>query len=443
MFLGITAQAQNVTTLTPIPFDASGGLSVDTQGNIFLANLGSSNSDPAADEIYKITAEGNVSLFVQGLAGPSGNAFDSEGNLFQTNWLSNVISKITPGGNVTEFANFDDGLRGPLDVAFDSQGNLFATNCRESFVSKFTPAGEGSVFATGSQYFSCPNGVDIDDEDNVYVSNFHNSLIVKITPAGQASVLADTEPWSGADSHNQLLVFTNARLYLASEGARQVLEIGLDGDVSVLAGTGERGNADGPLLEATFTRPMGIDVSPDGRLLYVNTSDPPPVSPLSWTPNLVRVIEIPEIAEEGFQINSGLNDAWYDPVTSGQGFLISVFPDIEQLFLAWFTFDVERPPEDVMAILGDPGHRWLTAQGPYEGDTASLTIYVTEGGVFDSSEPTATTDLDGDGTMTVEFADCASGLVTYEIESLGISGEIPIQRIVSDNEVLCEALANP
>lgn len=141
------------------------------------------------------------------------------------------------------------------------------------------------------------------------------------------------------------------------------------------------------------------------------------------------------------QINSGLNDAWYNPATNGQGFLITVFPDREEMFLAWFTFDTERPPEDVGALLGEPGHRWLTAQGPYIGDTANLTIFVTEGGVFDAAEPAATTDPAGDGTMKIEFEDCENGLVSYEIASLGISGEIPIQRIAPDNAALCESLS--
>lgn len=141
-----------------------------------------------------------------------------------------------------------------------------------------------------------------------------------------------------------------------------------------------------------------------------------------------------------FKINPGLNDAWFNPLTSGQGFLITVFPDITQMFLAWFTYDTERPPEDVGAILGEPGHRWLTAQGPYADDTASLTIYLTEGGVFDSIEPKATTDPAGDGTLTIQFADCNAGLVSYEITSLGISGEIPIERIALDNVPLCESL---
>jgi hypothetical protein len=45
--------------------------------------------------------------------------------------------------------------------------------------------------------------------------------------------------------------------------------------------------------------------------------------------------------------------------------------------------------------------------------------------------------------MTLEFSGCTEGLVNYEITSLGISGEIPIQRIVQDNVPLCEALTDP
>ena len=145
-------------------------------------------------------------------------------------------------------------------------------------------------------------------------------------------------------------------------------------------------------------------------------------------------------SESGFVINSGLNDAWFNPATSGQGFLITVYPDIQQLFLAWFTFDTEDPTGGAAAILGDSSHRWLTAQGPYEGSRANLTVYLTEGGVFDAATPAAATDLAGVGTLTLDFADCTQGLVTYEISSLGIAGEIPLQRIAGDNVALCNAL---
>ncbi len=142
-------------------------------------------------------------------------------------------------------------------------------------------------------------------------------------------------------------------------------------------------------------------------------------------------------------LNAGLNDAWYNPATDGQGFFITVFADLGVVSLAWFTYDTELPTVGARARLGDPGHRWLTAQGPFDGDTANLTIFVTKGGLFDAVAPVASTDPAGDGTIRLEFADCTEGMVTYEITSLGISGEIPIQRVVGDNIALCEALADP
>ena len=157
----------------------------------------------------------------------------------------------------------------------------------------------------------------------------------------------------------------------------------------------------------------------------------------------VSVTTPPPCTDCPFQINSGLNDAWFNTATIGQGFTIIVFPEMKEMWVAWFTYDIERPPEDVTAMLGDPGHRWLTAQGPYDEDKATLTIYVTEGGVFDSPVPATSTDLAGDGTLVIEFVDCTEALATYEITSLDISGVIPLERIVPDNVPLCELLANP
>lgn len=151
--------------------------------------------------------------------------------------------------------------------------------------------------------------------------------------------------------------------------------------------------------------------------------------------NLV-IVSITVIEE--FPINAGLNDAWYNPATLGQGFFITVFPNSGKVFLAWFTFDTERPPGSVEAIMGDPGARWLTAFGDYENGRAELAIEVTRGGVFDSAAPMTTQDLDG--TIILEFADCENGLVSYDIPSLGLQGEIPIQRIALDNVERCEQL---
>lgn len=154
-------------------------------------------------------------------------------------------------------------------------------------------------------------------------------------------------------------------------------------------------------------------------------------------------IQVIEADQPAFLINSGLSDAWYFPQTSGQGFFIIVWEDIQQVFLSWFTYDTERPPENVTAILGEPGHRWLTAQGPYEGDTATLDVSVTSGGVFDSAQPPAVTDPSPAGTITISWVDCNAGLLSYDLPGLGLMGDVPIERIVLDNLPACEAAQQP
>jgi len=152
--------------------------------------------------------------------------------------------------------------------------------------------------------------------------------------------------------------------------------------------------------------------------------------------------EIQEV--EPFVMNAGLNDAWFNPDTSGQGFFVTVFPDRNSVFLAWFTFDTDLPADGESANLGDPGHRWITAFGTIEGNSSEMNISVTSGGIFDTPTEVQNTNPTGsDGSITLTFDDCGSGTVEYDITSIDQQGIVPIVRIASDNEALCEALAAP
>jgi len=142
-----------------------------------------------------------------------------------------------------------------------------------------------------------------------------------------------------------------------------------------------------------------------------------------------------------FQINAGLNDAWYNPLTSGQGFFVTVFPDIKKVFLAWFTFDTELPPMDATANLGYAGHRWLTAIGSYVDNEVVMNISITTDGIFDNEAEVQNTDPPGsDGTIILTFENCSTGTVEYDIPSINRQGIVPIQRIANDNAALCEAI---
>jgi len=206
-----------------------------------------------------------------------------------------------------------------------------------------------------------------------------------------------------------------------------------------LIGTENRGSlAAGENSSGPFNATIPADLAPGAYFIgaIVNFDDSNSADNVN-----VELEAITVTAADGFVINSGLNDTWRDIGTRGQGFFVTVFPDIQKMFVGWFTYDVERPAQGVTAMLGEPGHRWVTAFGSYSGDTATLDIEFTQGGVFNSGDPAPTQGPYG--TMTVEFANCSEGEVTYNIPSVGVAGSVPITRVANDNVALCEAFATP
>jgi len=194
----------------------------------------------------------------------------------------------------------------------------------------------------------------------------------------------------------------------------------------------EAKNEQNGVVDSGLFDPSDLSVSPDSKFVYVT----------SYSSDAVFVFKTsgggPPPAQGTFQINAGLNGSWYYPETDGQGFFIDVFPDVGEMFVAWFTFDTEQPDESVDANLGHPGQRWLTAQGEYADNQAVLDIYMSGGGLFDMRPPIP--EVEKDGTLIIEFSDCRNGTVTYDIPSIGRQGIVPIVRIREDNVVLCESL---
>jgi PKD repeat protein len=153
-----------------------------------------------------------------------------------------------------------------------------------------------------------------------------------------------------------------------------------------------------------------------------------------------QMVEVSEPAGDPVVINMAMSDAWAEQATTGQGFFIIAWENLQLIFLSWFTFDAERPPEDVTAIVGEPGHRWVTAIGPFSGDTATLDVFLSTGGVFDSPEPPVVTDQTPVGTMTITWHDCSTATLSYNLPNLGLSGDISLERVVPENTALCEQL---
>ena len=129
----------------------------------------------------------------------------------------------------------------------------------------------------------------------------------------------------------------------------------------------------------------------------------------------------------------GLTGSWYEAVSSGQGILMEIFPNltpgIGQAFLAWFTYDT--------VIGGADRQRWYKLQGPVGTGqpTASLTIYENTGGNFNAPPATNSNIV---GSATLSFESCSSGLLTYSFaDGSGRIGTIPLTRLLTN--VTCSA----
>ena len=187
-------------------------------------------------------------------------------------------------------------------------------------------------------------------------------------------------------------------------------------------------------LDENVNLPAGLSVGDYfiGAILNIGDSNPA---------NDTNVDQTAIFVFSQFIMNTGLNDAWYNPVTDGQGFFITIFPDLGFATLAWFTYDTELPPLDATSNLGDPGHRWMTAGGVIDNDQAILNIEFTSGGIFDTATQIQRTDpLGSDGTLTLKFDNCSTGSIDYDITSIDATGTVPIQRVATDNVALCNAL---
>lgn len=289
-FQFLLAQNPVAETITD-EFDASGGVKIGPDGFLYVANFGAALSNANGNQVWRVNrVTGEREVFATGLQGASGNDFDSEGNLFQSNIAGGWIAKIDPDGNVTNFTN--TGINAPVGIAIDGEDNLYVANCGNNTIRKVTPDGTSTPFASGG-LFACPNGITLDHEGNVYVSNFNgNDNVVKITPDGTPSVLADIP---GFNNGHLTFYEPDTVLFVNSHGISNIYRVTLEGEVTKIAGTSSRGNDDGDALtEATFSRPNGIAVSPDGDTLWVNSSIPTVDNPATnffpLNPSVVRMV---------------------------------------------------------------------------------------------------------------------------------------------------------
>jgi len=272
LFATVSVRAQTeIRSLTNvIEGHAVGGVTTDLTGNIYVADFG--------DTVWKITPDGQRHEFATGLYGASGNAIDKDGNLLQSNFYGDSITKIDRKGQTTPFIT--SGLSGPVGIAINKQtGDVYVANCRGNSIAKIATDGTVSSFAK-SELFKCPNGISFGPEGNLYVVNYRDNKMLKIDPKGVVTPFATV-----SEKGLGHLCFNKDRFYVTASQSHAIYEVMLDGTVKRILGNGERGIVDGAGEKVRLSFPNGITVHPWERRLYINEFVNE--STFSWPPRAI------------------------------------------------------------------------------------------------------------------------------------------------------------
>lgn len=254
---GVSAGAEpRIRSLTDvIDGHAVGGVTADMIGILYVADFG--------ETVWKVTPEGERTVFASGLYGASGNAVDGEGNLLQASFYGNSITRIDRKGEATPFVT--RGLRGPVGIAVNKQtGDVYVANCSGNFIAKVASDGTATSFAK-SDLFKCPNGISIDPQGNLYTVNFRDNRMLKIDAKGTVAPFA-TLSQKGLGH----LCFRDDRFFVTAFASHEIYEVKLDGTARRILGNGEPGIVDGIGAKARLSFPNGIACNPWGRRLYIN-----------------------------------------------------------------------------------------------------------------------------------------------------------------------------
>ncbi len=281
----VKLSAGEVTTLLDDIDGGTGGVNIDSSGNLYTADFGSqlNGRGTRGTQLFKVTADGKSELFCNELFGGSGNTFDSEGNLFQSSIRGGFVSKIDPTGKAIVFAK---GFKAPVGLAFNSQKDLFVCNCGSNTISKVTPDGQKQIFCD-SPLLNCPNGITVTPDDTLYVCNFGNGDVIKIDSQGNATRLA-TLP----GANNGHLVYHKGYLYVIARKACRVYLVDLAGRAELFVGSGKRGKEDGAARVCSLSLPNSVIISHDEKWMYINETSPTSGDQNNLSPTRIRRVEI-------------------------------------------------------------------------------------------------------------------------------------------------------
>ncbi|MBK5293288.1 MAG: hypothetical protein JJE04_16645 [Acidobacteriia bacterium] len=276
-------------------------LAADSAGAIYFI-------DRNCSMLFRITADGQRKLILDGVGGRGTLAVDAAGNIFLSK--SGSFQKLSPNGVFTPLIGLD-----PAGVVIDRNGGLYLSdllgnrifrnnntdNRGNSLVAGNGPAG-GGVFGVAPVQFGFlagdysgdggpalnaglrgPAGLALDPSGALFFADSFNHRIRKISSSGIISTVAGNGRYGysgdGGLATNATFNYVTGiavdpagNLFIADAGANVVRRISVSGEVSTYAGTGEPGfgGDGGPATQAKLAIPVAVALDSAGNLFIAD-----------------------------------------------------------------------------------------------------------------------------------------------------------------------------
>lgn len=252
---------ETVATIAKAAAFNGDGLTIDKSGNVYVGTS-------KGGTVFKVTPAGQRTLFATFPNGSTANGsdFDSKGNLYVANEAKNIVHKITPDGTLSDFAT---GLDGPAGIYVDEHDNVIvslygdlASKATASKVIKIAPDKSITTLAAGGGLLNVV-GIAGDGKGRYFAANFKNGELFEIT----GGVVKQINAGGARINH---MKYWGGFLYIPSPLDQTIRRADLNGNMEQIAGVkGVATSTDGSVHTATLARPNSIDMSADGKTLYV------------------------------------------------------------------------------------------------------------------------------------------------------------------------------
>ena len=187
-------------------------------------------------------------------------------------------------------------FNGPAGITKDSAGNFYVVDSRNQIIRKITPAGTVSTVAgaTGIMGYaegvgtmakfrlSADSSIAVDKAGTIYVADTSNNAVRRVSQSGEVTTLAGTGFAGNVDGNGTAAGFNRptgiatdpaGNVYVADSFNHAIRLITPTGQVSTMAGSGNKGMSDGVGAAAQFNEPSGVASDSAGNIYVADTGN--------------------------------------------------------------------------------------------------------------------------------------------------------------------------